>query len=102
MRPQEILSYVALRLQNSTKRTTMNVQGQKGSWFPTITFTLKPDNPTPPVALALDQLYHSIPGQKQFHKPSASSHSKIASGNNQSIMGLIQSDLYFNGSTLTL
>lgn len=50
------------------KYTRMNVQGQKRSWFPTaafhtIIYTLGPDNPTPPVALARDQLYHSMQGQ---------------------------------------
>lgn len=52
------------------KYTTMNIQGQKSSWFPTAAFhtiILGPDNPTPPVALAQDQLYHSMSGQKQFH-----------------------------------
>lgn len=51
------------------KYTTMNVQGLKASWFPTAAFhaTILSDNPTPPVALAPDQLYHSLLGQKLFH-----------------------------------
>lgn len=89
MRSWGILSYFASRrllhtfgmkhnseLNNVTrsvlKHTTMNVQGKKDSWFPTAAFytivlTVGPDNPTPPVALAREQLYHSMPCQKQFH-----------------------------------